>query len=186
MVRKRSLAMNPHPPASYVSSRRIGGATVTVISEGMLPIPVASVFPSMEAEAIRARGEVDAQDRLLSDQAVIHVRIGDASILIDPAYDDPGTAWETAFAVKWPGVTRSPGMAAGLASIGVRPEAITPVLITHAHDDHFAGVVATRDGQATLRFPNARHLIGRADWEGNPRRERPESDLSTRLGLVAE
>ena len=64
------------------------------------------------------------------------------SILIDPAYDDPGTAWDQAFAAKWPGITRTPGLAAGLASIGVRPEEITHVLITHAHDDHFAGVVA--------------------------------------------
>jgi len=176
--------MAQHPSASYVSSRRFGEATVTVINEGSLPIPIASVFPPREAEWIRAHGEADAKDRLMSDQAVIHVRIGDASILIDPAYDDPGSAWQRTFAAKWPGVTRTPGMAAGLASIGVRPEEITHVLITHAHDDHFAGVVAERDGRNDVRFPNARHLIGRADWEGNPRRDQPGHDLSTRLGAV--
>lgn len=177
--------MVAHPSASYVSARRFGDATVTVINEGSLPIPVASVFPPPEAEWIRAHGEADGSDRLMSDQAVIHVRIGDASILIDPAYDDPGTAWERAFAVRWPGVTRTPGMAAGLASIGVRPEEVTHVLITHAHDDHFAGVVAERGGRREVRFPNARHLIGRADWEGNPRRDNAEADISTRLGAVA-
>jgi glyoxylase-like metal-dependent hydrolase (beta-lactamase superfamily II) len=178
--------MAPQSPASYVSSRRIGDATVTVINDGMLPIPVASVFPADEAAWILAHGEVDGQGRLPSDQAVIHLRIGDASVLIDPAYDDPGTAWDRAFAAKWPGITRTPGMAAGLASIGVRPEEITHVLITHAHDDHFAGVIATRDGRGEIRFPNARHLINRADWEGNPRRDRPGYDLSTRLGAVAD
>src|SRR5882672_1165697 len=132
--------------ASHVASRRVGMATVSVISEGMLPIPVASVFPVEEADWICARGETDAADRLPSDQIVMHVRLGDASIVIDPAYDDPGTAWEQRFAAKWPGLVRSPGMAAGLASIGVRPEEVTHVLITHAHDDHFAGVVAERGG----------------------------------------
>lgn len=176
--------MAQHPPASYVSSRRFGDAIVTVINDGTLPIPIASVFPPPEAEWIRARGDADANDRLMSDQAVIHVRIGDASIIIDPAYDDPGSAWERAFATQWPGFVRSPGMAAGLASIGVRPEEVTYVLITHAHNDHFAGVVATRDGRNEVRFPNARHLLGRADWEGNPRRDNPEADISTRLGAV--
>lgn len=170
--------------ASYVSSRRIGDATVTVINDGIIPIPVASVFPPPEAEWIRAQGETDADDRLNSGQMVIHIRLGDASILIDPAYDDPGSAWDAHFATKWPGLTRTPGMAAGLASIGVRPEEVTHVLITHAHDDHFAGVVAERGGRNDLRFPNARHLIGRADWEGNPRRDKPEYDLAARLGAV--
>jgi len=171
-------------PASYVSSRRIGDATVTVINDGIIPIPVASVFPPPEAEWIRAQGETDADDRLNSGQMVIHIRLGDASILIDPAYDDPGSAWDAHFAAKWPGLTRTPGIAAGLASIGVRPEEVTHVLITHAHDDHFAGVVAERGGRNDLRFPNARHLIGRADWEGNPRRDKPEYDLAARLGAV--
>jgi glyoxylase-like metal-dependent hydrolase (beta-lactamase superfamily II) len=168
----------------YVDSRRIGDAVVTVISDGMLPIPVASVFPAEEAEWLRAQGETDAQDRLLSDQAVILIRHGGATVLIDPAYDDPGTEWQEKFAKKWPGLVRSPGMQAGLASVGVRPEDVTHVLITHAHDDHFAGVVAERGGRNELRFPNAQHFIGRGDWEGNPRRDQPQYDLSARLGAV--
>jgi glyoxylase-like metal-dependent hydrolase (beta-lactamase superfamily II) len=178
--------MAEQSPVAYVSSRRIGDATVTVINDGIIPIPVASVFPPPEAALIRAGGEVDANDRLNSGQMVIHIGIGDASILIDPAYDDPGSAWNDHFATIWPGLTRTPGMEAGLASIGVRPEAITHILITHAHDDHFAGVVTERGGRNAVRFPNARHLIGRADWEGNPRRDMPERDLSARLGAVAK
>ncbi len=173
-------------PASYVSSRRIGDATVTVINDGGIPIPVASVFPPPEAAFIRAHGEADTDDCLNSGQMVIHIAVGGASILIDPAYDDPGSAWNTRFAAKWPGLTRTPGMEAGLASIGVRPEDVTHVLITHAHDDHFAGVIAEHGGHNDVRFPNARHLMNRADWEGNPRRDKPEYDLSARLGAVAQ
>lgn len=175
-----------HPSASYVDTRPFGAARVTVIDDGTIPIPVDSVFPPLEAEWIRAHGEVDTNDRLMSAQLSVLIQIGDATILIDPAYDDPGAAWEKGFAAKWPGLTRTPGLAAGLASIGIRPEAVTHVLITHAHDDHFAGVVVERNGENAIRFPNARHIIGRADWEGNPRRDQPQHDLASRLGMVAE
>lgn len=187
--RKRNegvISMTGQSPASYVSSRRIGDATVTVINDGSIPIPVGSVFPPPEAEWIRTHGGADANDRLSSGQMVIHIQVGNGSILIDPAYDDPGSAWNGHFATKWPGLTRTPGMEAGLASIGVRPEEITHVLITHAHDDHFAGVIAERGGRNDVRFPNARHVINRADWEDNPRRDKPDYDLSVRLGTVAQ
>jgi glyoxylase-like metal-dependent hydrolase (beta-lactamase superfamily II) len=115
---------------------------------------------------------------------VILIQHGGATVLIDPAYDDPGTQWQEKFGARWPGLVRSPGMQAALESMGVRPDEVTHVLITHAHDDHFAGVVAERGGRNELRFPNARHFIGRHDWEGNPRRDQPQSDLSLRLGAV--
>ncbi|MGN6813913.1 MAG: MBL fold metallo-hydrolase [Thermomicrobiales bacterium] len=172
--------------ATYISSRRIGDATVTVISEGMLPVPVAQVFAGPEAAWLRASGEADANDRLDSGQAVILIRHGGATILIDPAYDAPGSAWEARFRRKWPGLRRSPGLDAALAALAVPPGTITHVLITHAHDDHFAGVIRERDGRQEPRFPQARHFIGRADWEGNPRREQPDSDLATRLGAIAD
>ena len=171
-------------PAAYVDTRRIGAATVTLISEGLVPVPVDSVFPAPQAAWLRARGEADAQDRVVTGQTVVHVRLGDASILVDPAFDDPSSGWSRQFATRWPGIARGPGLEAGLATIGVQPGQITHVLITHAHDDHFAGVVAERDGHLVARFPHARHLIGRGDWEGNPRLEQPDSDLATRLGAI--
>ncbi len=71
-----------------------------------------------------------------------------------------------------------------MESIRVKPAAVTHVLITHAHEDHFAGVMVERDGQLSARFPRARHLMGRADWEGNPRREEAGSTLAARLGGI--
>jgi glyoxylase-like metal-dependent hydrolase (beta-lactamase superfamily II) len=65
---------------------------------------------------------------------------------------------------------RSPGLEAGLAALGVQPERVEYVLITHAHGDHIAGATTIRNGQRVLKFPRARHLIGRGDWADNPRR----------------
>jgi hypothetical protein len=33
-----------------------------------------------------------------------------------------------------------------------------------------------------VRFPNARHLIGRADWEGSPQHANADSDLTPLVG----
>ena len=173
------------PGSAYIDQRRIGDATITVISDGVAAVPLDMVFPPQEAAWLRERGEAEDGRLFAGDQAVIHVALGDTSVVIDPAFDDPGTAWDRHFAGRWPRVTRTPGLGAALTSIGVAPESVTHVLITHAHDDHFAGVLVERDGQLVPRFPNARHLIGGADWEGNPRRDDPASDLATRLGAIA-
>ena len=122
-----------------------------------------------------------------SDQAVILVQIGDASVLIDPAYDEPWHRHGTVPSpTKWPGITRTPGLAAGLASIGVRPEEITHVLITHAHDDHFAGVIPHARRRGDVGFPE-RASSHQPEGFGRAIRAAtgPGYDLSTRLGAVA-
>jgi len=46
-----------------------------------------------------------------------------------------------------------------LAAIGVKPEQITDVLLTHAHDDHMGGLMHDRH----LAFPNATVHLGKPD-----------------------
>lgn len=136
---------------SYVSSRRFGDATVTLISEGTFPWRLAIEAP--ENEWRQAMPDADADGAVPLGVTAVHLRLGDASVLIDPGL---GEGSETVF----PGLQRTPGLLAGLESIGVQPEAITHVLITHAHDDHYMGLTTERDGQRVAIFPNARHLIG--------------------------
>lgn len=50
---------------------------------------------------------------------------------------------------------------ASLRTEGVKPEAIDTIILTHGHPDHLGG--NTRDGEVV--FPNARFMIGRAEWE---------------------
>ncbi|MBZ4191909.1 MBL fold metallo-hydrolase [Niabella beijingensis] len=48
-----------------------------------------------------------------------------------------------------------------LTEIGVTPEAITDILITHAHQDHIGGILSE---QGQYIFPNARYFISRNEW----------------------
>lgn len=49
-----------------------------------------------------------------------------------------------------------------LAEVGVSPEQINIVVLTHGHGDHIGGVV---DDAGNLTFPNAQHIMSRVDWE---------------------
>jgi glyoxylase-like metal-dependent hydrolase (beta-lactamase superfamily II) len=169
-------------PGEFVSTRRVGAATISVISEGTLRW--APRFGVSEAEWRRALPDADGEGRITLGLNLLHVRLGDASIVIDPGLDDPDSTLQREMAAKWPGMTRTPGLDAALAVLGVRPDDVTHVLITHTHDDHFAGIARERDGRTALRFPRARHLLGRADWDGHPKRGDASSAMTTRLGAV--
>jgi glyoxylase-like metal-dependent hydrolase (beta-lactamase superfamily II) len=167
--------------APYFSSRRIGDATVTIVSEGSCLW--APRFQVPEASARLAMPDADSEGRIRIAFNVAHVALPRASVVIDPGFDDPNTSWDVTFGARWPEYVRTPGLMAALARVGVQADEVTHVLITHAHHDHFAGVAVERGGGYALRFPRARHFIGRRDWEGNQRRASDEV-LAGRLGEV--
>lgn len=164
-----------------VQSRRVGDATITAMTEGVMPWRPELTAPE---EEWRQAIETGADGSVPIDTHVLLVQSGDATILIDAGLDDPGSSWEERWLAEWPGSTRTPGITAGLASLGVRPEDITHILMTHAHFDHFVGLTIERNGELVPRYPRARVLLGRADWENNPEREDPTSDLAARFGVI--
>ncbi len=168
------------PTDSYIASRRFGDAAITVISEGVFPWKLELQAP--EEEWRRAMPEANAEGEVILGNNVVHIALGAASILVDPGFDDPSAPPPPHF----PGLRRTPGLAAGLATIGVWPEQITHVVLTHAHSDHYVGVTMQRDGRRVARFPRARHLLGRSEWEDNPDRAQPDSQLMAHLGIIEQ
>lgn len=172
--------MSDQSSGSYVQTRQLGDARVSIISDGSGLSTIIQQLMVPEAAWRAAVPEANAAGEVVLGYNVAHVALGGASILIDLGFDDPSAESQW----REPRHQRSPGIEAGLASLGVRPEAITHVLITHAHGDHFAGGTVERDGQRVPRFPNARHYIGRRDWEGNPARENPSNLINRHLAPI--
>lgn len=169
--------------SSYVASRAIGDASITVVSDGSLLW--APHFPVAESVWRKAMPGADSAGRVWFGLNVVLIQIGAARIVVDPALDDPDTEFERRFVQNSTmEIVRSPGLGAALRSLGWEPTTVTHVVITHPHGDHYGGVMAERQGALDIRFPNARHFVGRADWEGNTSRNDPESELSRRLGAV--
>jgi glyoxylase-like metal-dependent hydrolase (beta-lactamase superfamily II) len=161
----------------YVESRRFGEAKVTLINDGSGQSVIVKQLTVPEAQWRRYVPEASARGEIVVNYHAAHVAIGGASILIDLGFDDPSdqSQW------KEPRHHRTPGIQAGLASIGVQPADVTHVLITHAHGDHFAGGAV----DVRPRFPKAKVLLGRADWEGNPQRSGGDATLlGQHLGAI--
>jgi glyoxylase-like metal-dependent hydrolase (beta-lactamase superfamily II) len=175
--------------ASFIDTRHVGDATVTVVSEGGLLWPPR--FPVPEPEWRQAMPEADAHGRVWLGLNVVLIRLGEALIVVDPGMDEPESAWQRERSRVWPEwlVRRTPGLTAALVELGLAADDVTHVVITHPHGDHYPGVVVVSDGGFLPRFPEARHFLGRADWEGNPHRAMPGSELERlelidRLGLL--
>ena len=162
---------------THVDSRRIGEATITAIwdaTNGWAP-----EMQAPEAEWRRAMPGADAAGQLPFDTSVVHVALGDASVLLDLGHGDAPERF-----MSEPPDRRSPGVLSGLATIGVGPEHVTHVVISHAHFDHFAGATTERAGRTEPSFPRARHFVGRAEWEGDRDRDGEGAAMNHHLGAL--
>jgi glyoxylase-like metal-dependent hydrolase (beta-lactamase superfamily II) len=168
--------------SEYVQSRRLGDVTVTAINDGSIALPVELTVPE---EVWRQEIDVDPEGKVPLDSHVLLVQTASSTILIDAGLDEPGSRREQRFLEEWPGSRRTPGVVAGLASVGIKPEDVTHVLLTHVHFDHVVGLAAERDGRLVPRYPNADVVLGRADWE-NPPKGHVEPEQRARIGAVAE
>lgn len=151
--------------STYLHTRRIGDALVTVILDGTIRVPVEWVLQAPE-EQLRQGVDIDSAGKARFDHLGMHISLPGASILIDASMDEPDSPWGKRNKEQM-GMVRTAGMVAGLAQLGVAPEEITHVLFTHYHWDHVLGATIEQDdGTFVPRYPRARHLLNQADWAG--------------------
>ena len=122
----------------------VGKATVWAIADSTGDRDM-SVFSNADPEAIAKHVPTG---RTPSAIMVFLVKIEDEVILIDAGLGAPSGE-------------RASLLGAGLQQIGVAPEQVTMVLVTHMHGDHIGGLV--KDGEKA--FPSARVLSGKIEHD---------------------
>ena len=163
--------------SEYLRSIRVGAATVTAINIGDVRFCLGDWLIVPEAE----RPPYFAEWLPFPIQCV-HIASPGLSVLVDASVYvvDP----DSPHAI--PGYQPPPDLLAALAEAGVRPEAVDHVVITHIHHDHINGLTRQQGDRFMPCFPNARHNLGRADWEqAQAALQNPESVESRTLGVLS-
>lgn len=133
-------------------SFKLGDFEIIVVSDGHLMLPARLAAPDVpDAERIAALAEAgQTGDMSQPPTNVTVIKTGDEVILVD--------------AGSGPNFMPTAGkLSANLEAAGIEPEKVTKVVFTHGHPDHLWG--ALDDFEEKPRFPNAKHLMGAAEWD---------------------
>lgn len=104
----------------------------------------------------------DDQNRIPFAIHCVLARDDQQTVLIDTGYGGKLSPLDRAAH----GIEPGDPLVESLATLGVKPEQITAVVMTHLHWDHIGGATSTVEGRLTRpTFPNAVHYINRWEWE---------------------
>ncbi len=143
--------------------RTIGDIEIIAVTDGLLPTDSDKAIGLDSAECERLCGHRHGETFQISVNEYV-VRTGDKTLLIDAG---AGTR-------SYPGVGLLPD---NLRRIGIAPETIDAVLLTHLHSDHMHGLV---NAEGAAIYPNAELVLHEDEanfWidkapTGNPRVDR--------------
>jgi len=143
----------------------VGGVQVTAVCDvtGDFPDPLEEAFPQVPAAAWapwrrRHPEAFSGTDHWRLRDWCFLVRARDRVVLVDTGVGGPGVP-----GASWIG---TPGrLPEELAAAGVDPDEIDLVVLTHLHLDHVGWNLAWDGDRPRPRFPRARYLVQRADWE---------------------
>lgn len=137
-------------PSAY--RYKVGDAEVTVIADGLRTMPLPETFVrNQPKDAVNAalRAAYLAENELSIPFNVLLLNTGGRLVLVDS-----GNGPQPAGAPV--GLLRGT-----LGALGVAPEAVDEVVISHFHADHINGLVTA---EGTAAFPNAEVKVPEAEW----------------------
>ncbi|MGO6734753.1 MBL fold metallo-hydrolase [Rhizobium ruizarguesonis] len=131
-----------------VIRRKVGEIEVTALLDGYMEMP-AALFKAPEEEAARlAREQFQPVSPRLSPVNAYLINLGGRLVLIDTGAAD----------LFGPTLGKVPQ---ALAAVGVKPEQIDAVLLTHMHPDHVGGGI---DQHGKAVYSNAELIVSEADF----------------------
>lgn len=138
-----------------------------VVERDAVPWRATDLFPGVtpgmlaEARTILPPGFVDPeQDTVLLAQGSHLLRAGSRAVLVDAGV---GNGKPRRSVPPWDQLDTS--FLNSLAALGLDPAGIDAVVCTHLHADHVGWLTRFADGRWVPTFPNARVLMGRADFD---------------------
>jgi len=139
---------------------KVGDFECMAVSDGsltyappMFPPPATIIFSNAPTEVLaRVLGEHDLQPEQwtewISPYTCLLVNTADHLVLVDTGAG---------------GLAPSTGrLILNLKAVGIEPDDIDTIILTHAHPDHIGG---NTDSEGKLTFPNARYVMWKGEWD---------------------
>lgn len=140
---------------------RLGALELVSLSDGFFRLDGGAMFGVVPKPLWEKRAPADERNRILLGLRPLLVKTPDQLVLIDAGIGDKMRPKDADIY----GLDRTTHLDHSLAAAGVRPEDVDVVIATHLHFDHMGGGTALIDGEVRPRFPRARYIIPRGDWE---------------------
>ena len=141
---------------------RLGNWQLDTINGGRFWLDGGVMFGVVPRTLWKNVAQPDALNRIECANNCVLARDGTHTVLVDTGYGGKFSPLDRRFYSMEEGEP----LIAGLAALGVAPDDVDTVLLSHLHFDHVCG--ATRlaaDGQRVPIFARARHIVGRIEWE---------------------
>lgn len=167
-----------------IHSFAVGDFQLHVISEGTIYGNPEFVFEGIDESVWRPLATLDDQGRLVFGLNLIFIRTDERLILLDTGIGEPNTSRET-FESVFPFSPSLPLLDA-LPQLHIHRENVTDVVFSHVHADHIMGATFERNGRREPTFPNARHVMHRADGGQVPERADRQANFNLHIPVLQE
>jgi methylmalonyl-CoA epimerase len=147
--------------AAGISRHTVGDLEVVTLCDGSFRLDGGAVFGIVPKVMWADRFQADDRNRVELAVRQLLVR-GTRTMLVDAGFGDKtDEAFRQTLALN-----RERNLDHALAEAGVAPDQIDIVLATHLHWDHAGGFTSRdRDGRVRPRFPRARYVVRRGEWD---------------------
>lgn len=141
---------------------RLGRYTLEEVPAGAFALDGGVVFGVVPKVLWAEELAADETNRVRLVARSLLISTGERRILVDAG---PGPRWGERPRRIY-GIEPEPDVVQGLAALGVAPEDVTDVVVTHLHWDHVGGLTREDEaGRLHLTFPRAAHHIQRRNWK---------------------
>jgi methylmalonyl-CoA epimerase len=145
----------------WVTQKPLGNLQLTTVSDGSFRLDGGAMFGVVPRPLWEKQAPPDDRGRIVLAIRALLVEADWGRMLIDcGAGDKLDAKWSEIF-----GLERARSIDQTLAEAGVPSDGIDVVVLTHLHFDHAGGAVVRTAGGLAPRFPRARYVIRRGEWD---------------------
>ena len=143
-------------------TRKLGRFHLYCLSDGTWRMDGGSVFGVVPRVLWEKLKTPDARNRISMGTNCLLVRTPDANILVEAGIGPKLSDKERDIYAY----DRTPGLPDALEGLGLKPQDIDLVVLSHLHFDHCGALVSPgRDGELAPLFPRAAHVVQRKELE---------------------